>query len=135
MSPAKKPVKTVRKPVFTKYAPPPAGTYSQAVVARGDFVFISGQTPRRADGVRLGKVDFRAQAIQTMENLKAVTEAAGCTLADNCVQVTVYLQNFEDRFTFDEVFATYVGDVPPARAIVQSSFVEFDVEVTAILVK
>lgn len=124
-----------RRAITSRRAPPPAGTYSQAIVARGDFVFISGQTPRRADGVRLGDVDFRAQAVQTMENLRALSEAAGCSLAEQCVQVTVYLRNFADRFEFDEVFATYMGETPPARAIVQSDFVDFDIEVTAVLVK
>ena len=45
----------------------------------------------------------------------------------------MYLKDLQDRFVFDKVYAGYVGEVPPARAIVQSNFVDFDVEVEAIL--
>lgn len=124
-----------KRAIATTNAPPPAGTYSQAVAAKGEMVFISGQTPRGADGARLQNADFRAQATKTMQNVAALAEAAGCNLPDHCVQVTVYLKNLADRFTFDEVFATFVGEVPPARAIVQSNFTDFDVEVAAILVR
>jgi len=123
----------MKRAVQTQNAPPPAGTYSQAIVATGTLIFISGQTPRLADGTRLISADFEEQAIQTMENLKAVAQAAGGAFDTHCIKVTVYLKDLKDRFIFDRVFADYVGDVPPARAIVQSNFVDFDVEVEAIL--
>jgi len=119
--------------VQTPHAPPPAGTYSQAIAATGNLIFIAGQTPRRADGTRLIGASFNDQAVQTMENLKAVAEAVGGTLEAHCVKVTVYLKNLDDRFVFDKIFAGYVGEIPPARAIVQSNFVDFDIEVDAIL--
>jgi len=123
----------VKRAVQTPKAPLPAGTYSQAIVTSGTLVFISGQTPRFSDGQRLIGADFEAQALQAMENLKAIAEAAGGTLDTHCAKVTVYLRDIEDRFAFDRVYAKYVGKTPPARAIVQSNFVEFDVEVEAIL--
>jgi 2-iminobutanoate/2-iminopropanoate deaminase len=125
----------MKKIIQTDKAPPPAGTYSQAVEASGTFVFVSGQTPRLPDGTRLTGAPFEAQARQTMENVCAVAEAAGCDLAAHCVQVTVYLKNLDDRHVFDAVFAQYVGKAPPARAIVQSTFIDFDVEVQAVLAK
>lgn len=125
----------MRTPLKTDGAPAPAGTYSQGIVANGTLIFLSGQTPRLSDGSRLVGVSFERQAVQAMDNLEAVAEAAGCSLAEHFVKATVYLKNLEDRFVFDEVFARYVGATPPARAIVQSNFTDFDIEIEAILAK
>lgn len=125
----------MKRSVYTPDAPQPQGTYEQAVCARGEMVFISGQTPRRADGSLLEGASFEEKAAQAMDNLDTVARAAGCNLADHCVKVTVYLKNLDDRHEFDAVFARYFGDTPPARAIVQSGFTDFELEVDAILVR
>lgn len=122
--------------ISTAEAPAPQGTYAQAVAARGEMVFISGQTPRRPDGVLVDEQSsFEEMARQTMQNLDAVARAAGCSLAEHCVKVTVYLRDLDDRHVFDHVFAEFVAQSPPARAIVQSGFTDFAVEVDAILVR
>jgi reactive intermediate/imine deaminase len=123
----------MKTPVITNTAPPPAGTYHQGIVTQGKLLFISGQTPRTPDGTRLGAVPFAEQATRTLDNLLAVTEAAEYDLKKHAVKVTVYLKNLDDRIAFDAIFARYVGDIPPARTIVQSNFVDFDIEVDAIL--
>lgn len=124
-----------RRIVQTDAAPPPAGTYSQAVAARGEMIFVAGQTPRRPDGSRLGSAPFAEQAELAMSNLAAIAAASDCTLAENGVHVTVYLRDLADRAVFDAVYARHVGSVPPARAIVQSNFTDFDLEVSAVLVR
>lgn len=121
-------------PITTGSAPPPAGTYSQGIMAQGRLVFISGQTPRRADGTRLGQVPFAEQAQQALANLEAVAQAAGLSLATHAAKVTVYLKHLADRTEFDTIYATFVGDTPPTRTIVQSNFEGFDIEVDAILI-
>lgn len=124
-----------KRSIASAEAPPPAGTYSQAIAARGEMVFIAGQTPRNPDGTRLPGGDFRAEATRAMQNVDALAKAAGCNLPEHCVHATVYLKDLADRFVFDEVFASFVGDIPPARAIVQSNFTDFTVEISAILVR
>jgi 2-iminobutanoate/2-iminopropanoate deaminase len=120
------------KIIKTSDAPPPAGHYCQAVRASGSFVFISGQTPRQTDGQRLSDASFEMQAHQTLKNLKAVATASGLTL-DDAVKVNVYLRRHEDRAEFDRVYREYFKEPSAARALVQSSFIDFDVEVDAIL--
>jgi enamine deaminase RidA (YjgF/YER057c/UK114 family) len=67
-----------------------------------------------------------------LDNLEAAANAAGLSLKD-AVKVTVFLKNPADSKEFDAIYATYVGDPPPARTLAQSNLVGFDVEVDAVL--
>jgi 2-iminobutanoate/2-iminopropanoate deaminase len=69
-----------RRAIVTPAAPPPAGTYSQAVRSNGPLVFISGQTPRRLDGQRLVGAPFEQQARMALDNLEAIARAGGLSL-------------------------------------------------------
>jgi len=115
----------------TPEIPPPAGTYSPFVKA-GGLVFLSGQTPRDCNNVRHGDKPFAFQARMALDNLEAAARAAGLSLRD-AVKVGVFLKNPADAKEFDAIYATYVGSPPPARTLVQSSFVGFDIEVDAVL--
>ncbi len=104
--------------VHTDNAPPAAGPYSQAIVANG-FVFCAGQvgyipgTPRTvADG------GIQGQTRQTLNNLKAVLEAAGSNM-DNVVKTTVFLSDINNFAAMNEVYSTFFGGNPPARSTVQ----------------
>ncbi|GGF50485.1 enamine deaminase RidA [Azorhizobium oxalatiphilum] len=123
------------RPIVTPSAPPPAGTYSQAMEASGTFLFLSGQTPRLPDGTRLKDRPFEEDIHQVMRNLTAVAEAAGYNLKTDCVKVLAYLTDLSNKAVFDRVYAEYIGNPPPARSVVQSSFTDFSVEVEAILVR
>lgn len=96
------------------------------------MVFISGQTPRSQDGVRLIDAPFDDQIRQTLDNIEAIARAAGLSLRD-AVKVNVFLRNLKDKVVFDTVYAEYVGDPFPARTLTQSTFSDFDIEVDAIL--
>ncbi len=125
----------MKRIVDTALAPPPAGAYAQAVEASGTFLYISGQTARLPDGTRLTDRPFEEQARQVMDNVQAVAKAAGYDLASQCVQVTAYLRNLEDRDAFDRVMAEYTYQSPPARALVQSNLVGTDLQVQAVLAR
>jgi enamine deaminase RidA (YjgF/YER057c/UK114 family) len=58
-------------------AKPTAGYSQVAEVTGGKIVYISGQVAIDRSGNLAGKDDFRAQAQQVFENLKAAVEAAG----------------------------------------------------------
>ena len=58
-------------------AKPAAGYSHVAEVTGGKMVFIAGQVALDKSGNLVGKDDFRAQAQQIFENLKAAAEAAG----------------------------------------------------------
>lgn len=113
--------------------PPPAGSYSVAVEAAG-LVFLAGQTPRDRDNVRHGDKPFEVQARMTMDNLEAAANAAGLSLKD-AVRVGVFLRNPADSKAFDAIYRDYVGDPLPARTLVQSNLVGFDIEVDAVLAR
>lgn len=122
---------TDRTPVTTSAAPPPAGTYSQGIVA-GGLLFVAGQTPRRPDGTRLDDQPFAVQARQALTNVEEIAAAAGTTLAQ-AVSVTCYLSNPDDRFAFDEIWADFVSQPYPARAVVQSDLPGFTIEISAVV--
>lgn len=121
-----------RAPISTDRSPQPAGSYSQAIRASGTMVFLSGQTPRLADGRRLGGAPFAEQAKLALDNLDAVAAAAGLSLKD-AVKVNVYLRDPADGAAFDEIYRTYVSEPFPARTLTISGFVGFDIEIDAIL--
>ncbi len=115
-------------------APEAIGPYSQAVRA-GGLVFTSGQLPLNREGkIVEGGID--EQTVQALENLKVVIEAAGLTLAE-VVRTTVYLQDLKDFGSFNEVYARYFPEKPPARACVEVAALPRDarVEVAATAVK
>lgn len=118
--------------VTTPNAAAPGGPYSPALVANG-FVFISGCTGHKPGPEReLVTSSFHDQVVQTCENLAALAEAAGASLAD-CVRTTVYLSTMDDFDAMNEVFAQYFGPVGPTRTTVQVPLRGFDVEIDAIL--
>ncbi len=117
----------------TDQAPKPNGTYNQAVGC-GNLVFLSGQTPRDLEGSRLSHLTFGAQARQALDNLQAVAKASGLSL-QSCVKVTVYLRDPANAREFDLIYREYVSEPWPARTLVQSGFVDFEIEVDAILVR
>lgn len=122
----------MRTAIHTHEAPPPVGAYSQAIACLGKLVFISGQTPRRVDGTRLTDEPFAEKVDRTLRNVDAVARASGLTLA-HAAKVTVYLRDMTRAAEFDRIYRGFVGVPYPARAIVQSSFIDFDIEIDAIL--
>ena len=101
--------------IATPAAPAAIGTYSQAVQA-GNTIYISGQigldpaSMQMADGID-------AQIVRVFDNLKAVAEAAGASLAD-AVKLTVYLTDLADFQKVNETMARYFKEPYPARAAV-----------------
>jgi enamine deaminase RidA (YjgF/YER057c/UK114 family) len=80
----------------------------------GDYVYVSGQGPRRPDGSI--PPDFADQVRQSLENLRTVVEAAGLTM-DHVVYVQVYLDDMSHYAALDKAFANYFPRVAPARGV------------------
>jgi enamine deaminase RidA (YjgF/YER057c/UK114 family) len=83
-------------------------------VDTGDYLYISGQGARRADGTIPSAPN--AQFRQALDNIKVVVESAGLTL-DNVVYVQVYLTDIGSYWEMNRVFAEYFPKTPPARAV------------------
>lgn len=101
--------------IATPHAPAAIGTYSQAVRV-GDTVYMSGQIG--LDPATMQMVDgIDAQIVRVFENLKAVAEAAGGSLAD-IVKLNVFLTDLANFAKVNEAMATYFSAPFPARAAV-----------------
>lgn len=105
-----------RKIVQTDRAPKAIGTYSQAVRA-GDTVYLSGQIPLDPATMELVTGDIEKEIRRVFENLKAVAEAAGGSLAQ-AVKVNVYLTDLANFAKVNEVMAQFISEPYPARAAV-----------------
>ncbi len=105
--------------MFTEKAPKPVGPYSQAVIA-GGFLFGAGQIPIDPRTGKIVEGGIEEQTRRVLENIKAVLEAAGCSLED-VVSVTVFLKDLNDFEAFNKVYAEYFPKDPPARTTVEVS--------------
>jgi len=106
--------------------------YSPGVDA-GDYVYISGQGPRRPDGS--SPAGFAEQAKQALDNVRFVVEAAGLTI-DHVVYTQVYLDNISNYDEMNKVFAGYFGKNPPARAVLGvARLPESPIQVSAVAVR
>jgi len=106
--------------ISTSQAPAALGPYSQAVLA-GDTLYCSGQVPLDPATGALVPGGIREQTVRVLENLTAVLQAAGSSMA-HVVKTTVYLKNISDFSVMNEVYATYFapeGVVPPVRSTVE----------------
>jgi reactive intermediate/imine deaminase len=105
-----------KEPINTSKAPAAIGPYSQAIRA-GNTVYLSGQIPLNPATMEIVKGDIRAQIRQVFDNLAAVAEAAGGSLA-NAVRLTVYLTDLANFPAVNEIMAEYCEQPYPARAAV-----------------
>ena len=123
-----------RTAVSTSGAPSAIGPYSQGVRS-GSLLFCSGQIPLDPSTGEIVKEDVEGQARRCLENLSAVCEAAGWSLA-NAVRCTVYLTDMADFARVNEVYGSFFeGSEPPARVAIGVASLPkgADVEVDAIV--
>jgi reactive intermediate/imine deaminase len=104
-----------RSIVATPLAPAAIGTYSQAVKV-GATVYLSGQIALDPATMTMAE-DIEAQIVRVFENLKAVAEAAGGSLADT-VKLNVFLTDLGNFAKVNEIMARYFTQPYPARAAV-----------------
>lgn len=106
--------------------------YSPGIDA-GDYVYISGQGPRRPDGSL--PPTFEAQVRQALDSMKAVIEAAGLTM-EHVVYTQVYLEDISKYGEMNRVFAEYFPKTPPARAVLGVARVpEGSIQISAVAVR
>ncbi len=102
--------------VHTDKAPKAIGTYSQAVKV-GSTVYMSGQIPLEPESMEMVEGDIESQICQVFDNLKAVAEAAGGSLAD-VVKLNVFLTDLANFPVVNSVMANYFAEPYPARAAI-----------------
>lgn len=119
----------MRSIIKSDKAPAAIGPYSQAVAVECTrLLFCSGQIPMDPkSGEIMGKAASQ-QCRQVMDNLRAVLNEAGGDFG-NIVKTTIYLTNMDDFGPVNEMYSTYFGSAPPARATVEVSRLPKDVKV------
>ncbi|MDE5996969.1 MAG: RidA family protein [Muribaculaceae bacterium] len=98
--------------IDTPKAPGAIGPYSQAVKA-GNLIYVSGQLPINPENGTMREC-IKCQTRQSIENAKAILEAAGASLND-VVKTTVFLADMSLFGEMNEVYAEYFSAPYPAR--------------------
>ena len=107
----------MKQVIHTDSAPAAIGPYSQAIQI-GDLLFVSGQVPIDPSTGAVVEGDIKAQAQQSLNNLKAILNAAGTNMGA-VVKTTVFLADMNDFAAMNEVYAQFFQEPFPARSAVQ----------------
>jgi 2-iminobutanoate/2-iminopropanoate deaminase len=122
-----------KKIIQTSSAPVPIGPYSQGLRV-GNFIFTAGQGPINPATRQVAGDTIEEQTAQTLENIKAILEAAGASMAD-VVKTTVHLSDLGLFTRFNAVYTQYFPDPKPVRTTVGSQLIGILVEIDAIAYK
>ncbi len=98
-------------------APEALGPYTQGVQV-GTTLYLSGQIGIDPATGALVEGGIEAETRRAMDNLQAVLEAAGFSMAD-VVEAQVFLADLEKYGAMNAVYGSYFASAPPARAAVQ----------------
>jgi 2-iminobutanoate/2-iminopropanoate deaminase len=120
----------MREVIRTSEGPQPRGPYSQAIVAEG-FVFVAGQVPVNPSTNELELGDAASETRRTLQNIKAILEAAGSSLRD-VVRVGVFLADLKDFDAMNAVYREFFPEDPPARSTVGAQLPKIKVEIDCI---
>jgi 2-iminobutanoate/2-iminopropanoate deaminase len=119
-----------KQQITTQSGAAPIGAYSQGIRA-GDFIFVSGQGPLDPVTGQVVGETIEEQTTRVLENIKAILEAGGATMAD-VVKVSAHLSDLSMFERYNKVYATYFPDPKPARITVGSQLLGILVEIDAI---
>ena len=108
--------------ISTQSAPKAVGPYSQAIRS-GNLVFTAGQAALDPQTQQMIDGGITEQTKRTLENLKAILEAAGTSLS-RVVKANVYLKDLKDFAAMNEAYAQYLtpqGVNAPARTTIEAA--------------
>jgi len=105
-----------RNPAFA------TGAYSDGIIVDG-FLFVSGQAAVDFKTSMFVSGTIEEETTLTLENIKAIVEAAGATM-ENVVKCSAHLADITEFERYNEIYATYFPGIKPARTTVQSVLAE-----------
>ena len=123
----------MKQVISTTSAPAAIGPYSQGVATTG-LVITSGQLGLDPATGAFPEGGIAEQTRQSLENVKAVLEAAGSGM-DKVIKTTVFLKDINDFAAMNAVYAEYFGEGGyPARSAIEVARLPKDglVEIEAI---
>ena len=95
----------------------PKNALSTQTVAFSHYNNISAQLPADPNTGELLATDIKAQAIQCLENVKAIVESINHVM-DDVVKMTIFLKDIADIEAVDEVYASFFANLIPTRTVV-----------------
>jgi reactive intermediate/imine deaminase len=103
-------------------------------VRAGDFIFVSGQVAKDADGnMCVGNIEEETR--WTIETIRRILADGGADLAD-VVRVTTYLDDTRNFGRYNKIFAEYFKDATLARTTVEArAVIDCKIEMDAIAYK
>ncbi|WP_294448143.1 RidA family protein [uncultured Mailhella sp.] len=104
------------KVISTTAAPAAIGPYSQGILT-GNMAFLSGQLGIDPSTGKLAEGGVKAQAEQSLKNIKALLDSIEATPA-NIVKTTIYLVDMADFASVNEIYAKFFDGTYPARSCV-----------------
>ncbi|MCD6105492.1 MAG: RidA family protein [Thermosipho sp. (in: Bacteria)] len=115
-----------------KNAPKAVGPYSIAVKSNG-FIFISGQLPIIPETGEMVKGDIKKATLVILKNIKNILEESGSSI-EKIIKVNVYMMDISKFNEFNKIYAEFLGDHRPARAVIQVAGLpkNSDIEIEAI---
>ena len=114
--------------IATAHAPAAIGPYSQAI-RLGNLIFTAGQIPLDPTSGQVIASGIAEQTTRVLENLKAILEQAGSSLA-HVVKTTVFLRDMNDFAAMNAIYGQYLapeGVFAPARTTVEVARLPKDV--------
>lgn len=117
-----------------KNGPTASAQYSLAILAEGRYLFVTGQGPFNPATGKKDRGTIQRQTELTLNNLKAVIEAAGGRIEDT-VSCRMYLQplTHETFAAMNEVYGEFWGPVPPTRTTIGCQLLDMDVEADCVV--
>ncbi|WP_281646096.1 RidA family protein [Parendozoicomonas sp. Alg238-R29] len=112
--------------IETSDAPAAIGPYSQAMQFNG-MIITSGQLPINPETGEMPE-DTKAQARQSLENVKAILEAAGSSMS-KVRKTMVFVKDMSDLTDINEVYKQYFTLPFPARSCVEVARLPKDAKV------
>jgi 2-iminobutanoate/2-iminopropanoate deaminase len=107
----------MKKIISTSDAPAAIGPYSQAVRV-GSTIYCAGQIPLDPKSGQIVAGGITEQTQRVMQNLTAVLKADKLTF-EHVVKTTIFLTDFADFQTVNEIYGSHFKKDPPARSTVQ----------------
>ena len=110
----------MKQVISTKNAPAAIGPYSQAIAVEGAkrTVFLSGQIGLDPANGQLVGGGTEAETKQVMRNIEALLKEVNANFSQ-VVKSTIFLKDFNDFATVNQIYGSYFQKEPPARSTVE----------------
>jgi 2-iminobutanoate/2-iminopropanoate deaminase len=110
----------MKKVIKTDKAPAAIGPYSQAIEieAGKKLVFLSGQIALDSSTGQIVAGGVEAETMQVMKNIEAILKEIGATF-ENVLKTTIFLKDFNDFATVNQLYGSHFRQNPPARSTVE----------------